>query len=130
METRSVVPREPIPTVCEASQSKRRCGAVRLVHVDVASREAAYVARQWSSSSGQECQSVDAPRPAKESASVEPIPAPPMTLRQAAGYLGVGENVLRTLCRQGRVHAFKAGGQWRILPQDLTNYILKQLQKS
>lgn len=56
--------------------------------------------------------------------------ATPMTTRQAADYLGIGENVLRMLCRNRRLRAFKAGGQWRVLHADLMDYIIKQLQKS
>lgn len=54
----------------------------------------------------------------------------PMTARQAADYLGIGENVLRMLCRNRRLRAFKASGQWRVLHADLMDYIMKQLQKS
>jgi excisionase family DNA binding protein len=54
----------------------------------------------------------------------------PLTARQAADYLGIGEAVLRRLCRTGCLRGFKAGGQWRVYPEDITAYILKQLQKS
>ena len=54
----------------------------------------------------------------------------PMTTRQAADYLSIGEDVLRRLCRTGRLRAFKAGGQWRVYAEDLMDYIMKQLQKS
>jgi excisionase family DNA binding protein len=64
-----------------------------------------------------------------ESDASEP-PAPPLTARQAADYLGIGEPVLRRLCRTGQLRAFKVGGQWRVNPADISDYIMKQLQKS
>lgn len=54
----------------------------------------------------------------------------PMTTRQAADYLGIRENAMRMLCRNRRLRAFKAGGQWRVLHADLMDFIMKQLQKS
>lgn len=58
------------------------------------------------------------------------IPSVPMTTRQVADYLAVGEDVVRELFRSGRLRAFKAGGQWRTSPEDVSDYILKQLQKT
>jgi excisionase family DNA binding protein len=53
-----------------------------------------------------------------------------MTVREAAAYLGIREKTFRRLCRTSALRAFKAGGQWRVYPAELTDYIMKQLQKS
>jgi excisionase family DNA binding protein len=53
-----------------------------------------------------------------------------MTGREAATYLGITEKTFRRLCRTSALRAFKAGGQWRVYPAELTDYILKRLQKS
>lgn len=66
---------------------------------------------------------------AENGADMAELPPAPMGVRQTADYLGVGENVVRSLCRTGRLNAFKPKGQWRILPSDLSDYIMKQLQK-
>ncbi len=57
------------------------------------------------------------------------LPRAPMTLHQLADYLGIGEAVARRLCRIQKIPAFKVGGQWRVLPDDVTDFILTQLQK-
>lgn len=67
---------------------------------------------------------------AESGADIAELPPVPMSVRQAADYLGVGENVIRSLCRTGGLSAFKPKGQWRILPSDLSDYIMKQLQKT
>lgn len=67
---------------------------------------------------------------AKGQSETATLPAMPMTLRQIAGYLGVGDAVVRHLCRTGGIKAFKVGGQWRAYPEHITDYIMKQLQKS
>ena len=53
-----------------------------------------------------------------------------MSTQQVADYLGVSEDVARSLFRSKRMRAFKVGGQWRVYAEDLMDYIMKQLQKS
>jgi excisionase family DNA binding protein len=65
-----------------------------------------------------------------EQAGVAPLPSLPITVREAAAYLGITEKTFRRLCRTSALRAFKAGGQWRVYPAELTDYIMKQLQKS
>ena len=64
-----------------------------------------------------------------EGADAPELPASPMNVRQVADYLGVGEAIARHLFRTGQVAAFKVGGRWRARPEDVTDYILKKLQK-
>ncbi len=53
-----------------------------------------------------------------------------MTLREVADFLNVGDDVARHLLRNKKIKGFKAGGQWRVLPEALTEYIIEQLSRS
>ena len=43
-----------------------------------------------------------------------PLPPPPMSPKETAGYLGVSMAVVYRLVRSGRLRAAKVGGQYRI----------------
>jgi excisionase family DNA binding protein len=60
----------------------------------------------------------------------EPIlPNPPLTVREVATHLSITEDVTRYLLRTKKLIGFKAGGQWRIPPESLTEYVVSQLAK-
>ncbi len=52
-----------------------------------------------------------------------------LTLREIADFLTVSENVARYLLRNQKIRGFKAGGQWRAMPQALSAYVIEQLSK-
>jgi hypothetical protein len=53
----------------------------------------------------------------------------PLILHEIASFLNVSENVARYLLRTKKLRGFKAGGQWRAMPQAITEYIIEQLSK-
>ncbi len=53
----------------------------------------------------------------------------PLTLREIADFLTVSEDVARYLLRKKKIKGFKAGGQWRAMPDALTEYVIEQLSK-
>ena len=60
----------------------------------------------------------------------EPVPiVSPLSVREAAAQLGVSEDVARDLLRKRKLAGFKAGGQWRVPPDAITEYIIAQLEK-
>jgi excisionase family DNA binding protein len=54
---------------------------------------------------------------------------PPLTVKEVADYLGVSADVVRYEIKHKRLRAIKVGGQWRIFPEDLTEYVMSQLDK-
>ena len=54
----------------------------------------------------------------------------PLNLREIADFLTVSEDVARYLLREKKIRGFKAGGQWRSMPQALCEYVIEQLSKS
>ena len=50
--------------------------------------------------------------------------SPPLTVMDVANHLGVSEDVVRDLLRKGKVRGGKVGGQWRIMPEDLADYVM------
>jgi excisionase family DNA binding protein len=54
---------------------------------------------------------------------------PPLTVREAASFLGLSDDVTRDLLRTKRLVGFKASGQWRVLTSSLSEYIVAQLSK-
>ena len=57
------------------------------------------------------------------------LPPPPLTVPEVAGYLGVGDDVVRDLLRRKALRGEKVGGQWRVLPKDLAEYMLETFEK-
>jgi excisionase family DNA binding protein len=57
------------------------------------------------------------------------LPEPPLTLREVAQYLSITEDVARDLLRKRKLQGFKAGGQWRVPPAAITEYVIAQLAK-
>lgn len=53
----------------------------------------------------------------------------PMNVREVADYLGVSDDVARSLLRSRKIKAFKAGGQWRVWRRDLLDFVMTQLQQ-
>ncbi len=49
-----------------------------------------------------------------------------LTVEQAAGILELHPKTVRRFIREGRLSAGKAGGSWRILKEDLDNFIGKK----
>lgn len=54
----------------------------------------------------------------------------PLTLHEIAGFLAISDGVARYLLRTKKLRGFKAGGQWRAMPQDVAEYVTKQLSKT
>ena len=54
---------------------------------------------------------------------------PPLTVREVANYLGVSDDVVRSLIAKKKLKAIKIGGQWRIFPADLAEYVISRLEK-
>ena len=52
---------------------------------------------------------------------------PPLTVREVAAHLSVTEDVVRYLLRTKKLIGFKVGGQWRIPPESLTEYVITQI---
>jgi len=57
------------------------------------------------------------------------LPNPPLTVREVTAHLSITEDVIRYLLRTKKIIGFKAGGQWRIPQESLTEYIVTQLAK-
>lgn len=46
-----------------------------------------------------------------------------LTIKQVAEYLQVAEKTIYTLTQEGRLPAFKVGGQWRFKKEDIEKWI-------
>ena len=57
------------------------------------------------------------------------IKAGRLMLREIADFLSISEDVARDLLRKNKIRGFKAGGQWRAMPQAITAYVIEQLSK-
>lgn len=57
------------------------------------------------------------------------LPPPPLTVHEAADYLGVGEDVLRSLLRRRIIKGFKVGGQWRIPRESLSDFLMRSMSR-
>ena len=55
------------------------------------------------------------------------LPNPPLSVREVAAHLSITVDVVRYLLRTKKLIGFKAGGQWRIPSESLTEYIVNQL---
>jgi len=64
---------------------------------------------------------------ASPSMSAPVLPNPPLSVREVAAHLSITEDVVRYLLRTKKLIGFKAGGQWRIPSESLTEYIINQL---
>jgi len=52
-----------------------------------------------------------------------PLPTKLYTVEQAAQYLLVPEKRVRAWIREGRLYAYKLGGEWRISEENLENFL-------
>lgn len=52
-----------------------------------------------------------------------------LTVRDVAAILKIGEKTAYTMARNGRLPAFKVGGQWRIRKVDLDRWVESQIAK-
>ena len=50
--------------------------------------------------------------------------APRLTIADVANFLGVSPGVTRELLRNNKIRGGKVGGQWRITPKDLAEYVM------
>ena len=57
------------------------------------------------------------------------LPPPPLTVREVADYLGVGDDVVRALIKNKKLKAIKVGGRWRIFRADLAEYVISKMEK-
>jgi excisionase family DNA binding protein len=62
-------------------------------------------------------------------ASQSPQP-PPLTVADVANHLGVSADVTRDLLRKKKLRGGKIGGQWRIRPEDLAEYVMATFERS
>jgi excisionase family DNA binding protein len=51
------------------------------------------------------------------------------TVEEVAEALRLHEYTIRRLCREGKIPAFKVGGQWRFRKEDIENFITKSGHK-
>jgi excisionase family DNA binding protein len=58
------------------------------------------------------------------------LPPPPLTVREVAGYLGVGDDVVRSLINKKKLKAIKVEGQWSIFRADLAEYIMSKIERA
>jgi excisionase family DNA binding protein len=58
-----------------------------------------------------------------------PLRTPPLTTTEVANHLGVSEDVARELFRSEKLHAAKIGGQWRVQPESLAEYVMQTFEK-
>lgn len=52
---------------------------------------------------------------------------PPLTIREAAEFIGVSVEVMRAIVRRNEVYGVKLGGQWRIQRHALNEYLITQI---
>lgn len=55
--------------------------------------------------------------------------APPLTVREVAGFLGTSADVVRSLLNRHKLKGKKVGGQWRILREDLAEYLVAKIEE-
>jgi excisionase family DNA binding protein len=53
-----------------------------------------------------------------------------MTVREVAQYLNIHSMTLYKLVREGRIPAFKVGGQWRFRKKDLDSWVVSKTEKN
>ncbi len=58
------------------------------------------------------------------------LQAPPLTIREAADFIGVSVEVMRAIVRRKEVNGFKLAGQWRIQRHALNEYLIAQITGS
>lgn len=63
--------------------------------------------------------SVDAPDPAQGSESHHPRRHDLLDSAEAGRILGIGSDGVRALCRRGSLPAYRAGGRWLLLAEDV-----------
>lgn len=49
--------------------------------------------------------------------------------KEASAYIGLGENMIRSLCASGRIKAARSGPNWKIPRPLLEEFILEQARK-
>lgn len=64
-----------------------------------------------------------------EKSADEILASRPMTLREIANFLAISDDVARDLLRKKKIRSFKAGGQWRAMPQEVAEFVIRQLSK-
>lgn len=55
--------------------------------------------------------------------------SPPFGVADVAHQLNVSRDVVRDLLRKRHLHGSKISGQWRIMPDDLADYVTKTFEK-
>lgn len=58
-----------------------------------------------------------------------PLPPPSITVREAADYFGISEDVVRHLLRNRKIAGFKAGGQWRIPRESIAEFLINSMSR-
>ncbi|MDA8337250.1 MAG: helix-turn-helix domain-containing protein [Peptococcaceae bacterium] len=54
---------------------------------------------------------------------MDALPTKLYTVEQAGQYLLIPEKRIRTWLREGRLHGYKLGGEWRISEEDLEEFL-------
>lgn len=58
----------------------------------------------------------------------EPLPLL-LTVREVGSYFGIGDDVVRHLIRTQKLQGAKVGGQWRVHPTAIAEYVMRTFEK-